>query len=315
MLRYIDYVYAIYEEKSFTKAAERLYISQPSLSSTIKKLEKQLGYPIFERSPKEIKLTNIGEKYIKAAEEIIRIKNNLENEIDDLLKLHRGKIILGSTAFIVSNVLPHILKEFGKKFPDIEIKIVVEQSSVLQEKLEKGLVDLAIDNTTALSPSYQHISLFEEHILIGVPENLEVNNRYKDFQIPADIIKNGSCDYSKLPKIDISKFMDEEFILLKSGNKMQQIASSIFTEKGFTPKVCFEFDQLMTSISFAESGFGICFLTDTILKYGGSCKNMTFYQPDTDFTDRTLYMMYKRNKYLSPASSEFINFLPFLDKY
>lgn len=90
MLRHIDYVYAIYKEKSFTRAAEQLYISQPSLSATIKKLEKDLGYPIFERTGKEITPTYIGEKFIKAAEEILIIKKNLENEVDDLLKLRKG---------------------------------------------------------------------------------------------------------------------------------------------------------------------------------------------------------------------------------
>lgn len=112
-----------------------------------------------------------------------------------------------------------------------------------------------------------------------------------------------------MPKVDISMLKDQEFLLLKSGNKMRQTAGSIFAEKNVFPSVRFEFDQLMTSISFAESGFGICFLTDTVLRYGGACENIIFYQPDTDFGDRMLYIMYKKNKYLSSASSEFIDFL------
>ncbi len=309
MLKHIDYVYTVYKEKSFTRAAERLYISQPSLSSTIKKLEKELGYPIFERGGKEITPTYIGEKYIKAAEEILCIKNNLENEIDDLLKLHKGKVVLGSTTFIVSNVLPEILKRFNEKYPDIEVKILVEQSTVLQEKLEQGLVDIAIDNATAINPYYEYISLFDEHILLGVPEELAINRKNTGLQLPTEHIVQGICDYGASPKIDVTEFRNEDFILLKSGNKMRQIAGCIFAEKNMTPKVRFEFDQLMTSISFAESGFGVCFLTDTILKYGRTSRNMIFYQPDTCFTDRTLYVMYKKNKYLSSAGGEFIRFL------
>ena len=70
MLKYMDYAYAVYEEKSFTKAAEKLYISQPSLSLTIKKLEDELGFLIFDRSGKETTLTPLGEKYIQAIKEI-----------------------------------------------------------------------------------------------------------------------------------------------------------------------------------------------------------------------------------------------------
>lgn len=308
MMKHIDYVYTIYKEKSFTKAAESLYISQPALSATIKKIEKELGYPIFERSGKEITLTHIGEKYIKAAEEILMIQKNLENEIDDLLKLRTGEIILGSTTFITSNVLPDILRDFGRKYPGIEIKILVEQSTILREKLEKGLVDIAIDNATTIDPDYCYVPMFDEHILIGVPKALPLNELYQEYQIPVETIKTSSCDYSRLPKMDITKFKEEEFILLKSGNKMRQIAGKIFGEKGISPRIRFEFDQLTTSISFAESGFGICFLTDTILRYGTPPKNMVFYQPDSDFADRTLFIMYRKNKYLSSASSEFINF-------
>ena len=92
MFKHMDYVYAVYEEKSFTKAAEKLYISQPALSSTIKKLEKDMGYPIFERRGKEVVPTYVGQRYLEAAEEIRLIRRNLEQEIDDLLleKIHSG---------------------------------------------------------------------------------------------------------------------------------------------------------------------------------------------------------------------------------
>lgn len=309
MLKHIDYVYAVYREKSFTRAATKLYISQPSLSATIKKIESEIGYPIFERNGKDITPTYIGEKYIRAAEEILIIKNNLENEIDDLLKLRKGSIVLGSTTFIVSNVLPDILKAFGKEYPGIDIKILVEQSTVLQEKLEKGLVDIAIDNAISQNPNYTHIPLFKEHILIGVPAEWDINNKYRDFRISDKKIKESSCVYDKLPKIDISVFENKDFIFLKSGNKMRQIANSIFAEKRLTPKISFEFDQLMTSISFAKSGFGACFLTDTIVNHSDLCKDIVLYQPDSSFSDRTLYVKYKKNKYLSHASGEFIEFL------
>lgn len=309
MLKHIEYVYAVYSEKSFTRAAEKLYISQPSLSSTIKKLEKELGFPIFERCTKEIKPTYLGEKYIRAIEEILLIKNNLENEIDDLLKLRKGSINLGSTSFIVSNLLPDLLKEFCKKYPAIKINITVEQSTVLLDKLEKGQIDILIDNATTLNSDICYIPLLSEHILLAVPNDFEINNLYKDYQISANEITKNFDGYDTLPKIDILSFKDEEFILLNTGNKMRQIAKKIFAQKGITPKISFEFDNLATAISYAEKGFGICFLTDTVIKYANTYKNLTFYQPNTEFADRTLYIMHKKSRYLSSAGNEFISFL------
>lgn len=309
MFSHVDYVYAVYEEKSFTRAAEKLYISQPSLSATIGKLEKSLGYPIFNRGGKEVTPTYIGEKYIKAAEEMILIRKNLEMEIDDLLKLRKGSITVGSTTFIVSYVLPGLLKQFGELYPDIEIQILVEQSTTLHEKLEKGLVDIAIDNTLGKSPDYEYLPLFQEHILLGVPSGYPVNESLKEQQLSAGMLQCGNCDYKRLPKVDISRFCKEPFILLKNGNKMRQIAGNIFGEKSISPTICYEFDQLMTSLSFAENGFGLCFLTDTILKYVGPGKNIVYYQPDTKFSDRTLYIIHKKNRYLSHAAGELVRFL------
>lgn len=310
MFKHADYVYAIYEQRSFTKAAETLFISQPALSATIKKIETDLGHPLFERNGKEVRLTHVGEKYITATEEIRMIRKNFEREIDDLVQLRKGKITLGSTTFIVSNLLPELLKRFREKYPDIELDILVEQSTILREKLEKGLVDIAIDNVLSPDPDYCYTPLFPERILLGVPASFPLNARFRDYQISAATIRNPKCDYEKLPKIDISIFAQLPFVLLKQGNKMRQLATSIFNERGISPNMCFEFDQLMTSISFAENGFGCCFLTDTILRYVGPCKNVVYYQPDTQFKDRTLYVLYKKSKYLSFACRALIDFLP-----
>lgn len=309
MFQYMDYAYAVYTEKSFTKAAKKLCISQPALSATIKKLETSLGHPIFDRSGKSITLTDIGERYIRATEQILLIRQNLQQEIDDLVGLRRGSFILGGTTFIISDVLPDIFKAFGKQYPDIEIKIQVEPSTVLWEKMSQGQVDIAIDNALSRDPDHAYIPLFQEHILIGVPQDNPINEKLRDYQLDPSALQAGSCDYSKLPKVNIAAFAGEDFILLKPGNKMRQIAHNFFLETGISPHVCFEFDRLSTSISFAEAGFGICFLTDTVLKYSGPCKNLTLYQPDTRYTDRNLYVMYKNSKYLSAASREFIAFL------
>ena len=308
MFNHMHYVYTVYEEKSFTKAAQRLYVSQPALSGAIKKLENELGYPIFDRGGKEITPTDLGMKYIKAVEEILVIQKNLECEVDDLINLRKGSILLGGTTFIVSNLLPEVLKKFGKKFPEIEMQILVEQSTVLREKLESGLLDLAIDNALTYDPDYEYILLFKEHILVGVPKENEVNDHYREYQIPAEVIKSGG-DYDALPKLPIDALKDEKFILLKSGNKMRQMSHNIFAESHISPKICFEFDQLMTSISFAKSGLGTCFLTDTIIKHVEPCEEIALYQPDTKFCDRELYLMYKKNKYLSAACRELMEFM------
>lgn len=308
MLRYMDYAYTIYKEKSFTKAAEKLYISQPSLSLTIKKLENEIGYPIFERCGKEITLTHIGEKYISAIEEIMHTKTRFENEIDDLLKLRQGSITIGSTTFHVSYLLPDILKKFRNKYPGVKIDIKVEQSTTLEEKLEKGEIDIIIDNTIYRDSRYEYIPLFKEQILIGIPRDYKINDVLKDYEIKKeDIINNHNFEH--FPRINVSDLRNENFILLKHGNKMRQISGRIFEEANISPKTELEFDILTTSVNYAENGFGICFLTDTFIKNVGDFKNLTLYFPDTEYKSRTLYIIYKKSKYLTTAASELIDFI------
>ena len=308
MFRYMDQVYAVYQAGSFSKAAKQLCISQPALSATVKKEEELLGLPIFDRSSKAVALTDFGRQYIAAAEQVLRIREDLQHRIDDMENLRRGSFVLGGTTLIISHVLPQVLKDFSKAFPDVEVQLQVEPSTILREKLAKGQVDIAIDNALSQEADHEYFPLFREHILIGVPSDNKIKKKLKSYALDKALLEKPNCDYASLPRLNVKELAQEDFILLKTGNKMRQIAHNIFSEQGISPKVRFEFDRLTTSINFAESGFGICFLTDTFLQYG-TCKNLVFYQPDTQFSDRNLYLMYKQNKYLSAATRAFMEFL------
>ncbi|MBQ2897845.1 MAG: LysR family transcriptional regulator [Clostridia bacterium] len=307
MLKFADYAYKVYQEKSFTRAAEKLFISQPSLSLCIKKLEDSLGFPIFDRSGREITLTDIGQKYISAIEEINNIKKNLKDEIDDLKKLNKGNITIGSTIFVSSNILPSILKSFQAVFPQITINILVENSSTLKKLLEKGQIDFIVDNAhNEKEKEYECYPLANEQILLAVPEKLSVNEKLAPLHIHSDIISMGENWHKNHPKVDMRWFKNEKFILLKHGNNMRQISNEIFKENDIIPNVTQEFDHLMTSISYAEAGFGICFITDSVLKYAKKLNHISLFLPNTSHSERTLFIIRKKNKYLSFATEELI---------
>ena len=145
MLRYMKYAYAVWQEGSFTAAAKKLYISQPALSLTIRKLEQEVGFPVFERVGKTVKLTPPGEKYIKAVEQILQIKANLEKELDDMLTLQKGQITVGCSTVISGCVLPRVLKCFMERYPGVRVELKVESSQVLGQLLESGGVDIVIE--------------------------------------------------------------------------------------------------------------------------------------------------------------------------
>ena len=303
MFRYIDYAYAVYEEKSFTRAAEKLFIAQPSLSLTIKKLEEMLGAPVFERSGKEITLTPVGERYIAAAEEILKIRRGFENELDDMLNLKKGKVMVGSTYFISSYLLPDIHRRFKEKYPHIEVQLTVESSASLSQMLEKGELDIIIDNDMQHTCDCEKTPVMKEKILLGIPQDFEVNKKYSDIRVTEKCIKDG--DYSGVGRLDVAELRDEKFILLKSGNSMRKISDAIFSETGTEPQISMEFEQLITALSYAGSGFGICFVTDTVLRYGKDLPKLCCYIPKAHCAERTLYVIHKKSKYLTRAAKAF----------
>lgn len=303
MLRYMKYAYAVYQEKSFTAAAKKLYISQPALSLTIRKLEQEVGYPIFERAGKAVTLTQPGEKYIKAVEEILQIKANLENELDDMQKLLRGQLTVGCPTVMASYVLPSVLKRFMEIYPNVKVDLMVDSSQSVSEKLETGAVDVVIDNAMVTKPFLEYVPLFREQILIGVPESFAINQRLEKKCLLPEVIKRKA--YDTAPKVPISCFAEEDVILLKHGNKMRYATDAMFREQNIHPSAVFEFDQISTAVSYMENGFGISFVTDTVVNYG-SCKNTRFYLPNPLFPQREVFAIYRKNKYLTHAAAEFI---------
>lgn len=302
MLNHIDYIYEIYKEGSFTKAAEKLFVSQPALSLAIKKLEDEIGYPLFERRGKRTVPTEYGEKYVQAIEKIKRIREDLENEINEISELLCGRIRLGSTTFISIYILPYILKEFKEQYPKVNIELSVDQSTVLSRKLENDEVDIIIDNVLKPDPEAEYRALFDESILIGIPDDSPINERLADYLLE-DVNKPQEVNR----RIKVEWLRDESFILLKAGNSMRDISENIFRESGIEPKVSMEFDMLLSAISYAECGFGICLLTDTALRSRST--TLKLYVPDTAFSSRTVYLIRKKNRYTGAAVGEFIRFV------
>ncbi len=301
MFKKMDYVYMIYKEKSFTKAAEKLYISQPCLSTAIKKLEDEIGQPLFERRYSSVKPTKIGLEYIQATEKILEIQQDFESKLKDLNILEYGKINIGGTNYVTSYILPHIISEFSRLYPKIEINLVEAKSVELEKMLDNEDIDLLIDSFDSASPTQECFPLLEEKIMIAVPKSFKCNKGLENYQINTE---NISSDLDKSP-VSIKHFRQEKFILLKSGNNMYKHANNIFHKAGITPDISFKLDQLSTSYSLAASECGICFITDTVFKYHKYTDDIFVYNLK-ECAKRMLYVVKKKNRFCSHAMNKFI---------
>lgn len=301
-----DYIYEVYKNQSFTKAADKLFISQPALSSAIKKVELKIGHELFDRSSNPVKLTEEGKIYIKAIEEINIIKSNLSDKLNDISNLKVGKIQIGGANFISSYVIPEIIINFSKPYPGISIDLYESNSRDLQLKLLDENIDLLIDYAFD-DNKFQSYPLLLENILIAVPSSFQINNELKDYALNFEDIENTKHLTDNCASVFVNKFKKEKFISLKKGNDMYVHAHKIFMESNIVPKIVMYLDQLMTSYKFTQAGMGISFVTDTLVKSVGIKENVVFYKLKSQYSLRTIYISHKKGKYIKKAVTAFVD--------
>lgn len=306
MFKYADYIYKIYEEQSFTQAAKKLFISQPALSLTVKKAEEELGYQIFDRGVSPLALTEAGKLYISALEEMQKLEHNLKSQIESIYDMTVGNVTVGGTSFVSSFILPKIIMEFKKEHPGVDITMTETHSFSLMEQLMSEDIDVLLEYN--FDPqNFVTYPFIEERILLAVPRAMIPNLKAYDKALTVRDVCAGKHLSNDVGCVDLSKFKDEKFILLKIGNDMQKRCYKICGEYGFVPKPLISVDQLQTTYNIASSGMGITFATDTVIKNAHDSGNLLFYKLDTPFAKRTLYIGHKRKRNISPAVEAFIS--------
>ena len=274
------YVYMVYREKSFTRAAEKLYISQPSLSAMIKKAELELGAPIFDRNAVPLGLTEAGEAYIDFLENIARCEETLNEKLWSLQNLVKGTVRLGGSNYVLSNIVPRILPEILSGYPGVHLDIIEENSFNLRRMLQEQAIDLVIDSFTMDDDTLVYHHLLNEQIMLAVPKKL--------------------CKKDLPPEDEVRSLLELPFILLKPENDMYERAQRYFAYYQASPGVLFELDQLMTALQYAESGLGCTFVTDTLFKYGKKAEHIQLLPIDSGIVPfRNLCIAHKKGKYVS----------------
>lgn len=294
----LEYFLAVAQDLSITKAAEKLFISQQSLSNSIIKLEKVLGVKLFNRSP-SFSLTYAGSKLVVAATKIMDIRTQILNEIDDASKNHRGEIRIGISHTRGCSVLPEILPRFKETHPLVKISLVEANSEALEEKLNNGGIDLMFGFLPIMLDCVKIVELFHERMYLVVPKRLtdELFGDKSEFM-------RGKYSVSG----DISAFKDCPMIMLKQGNRIRAMMDEVFAAYDITPNIVLETDNIETAFALAARGMGITVYPEmylNVFRHGT--------EPDVDLfplADKsavgTLAIGYSVKRYLSTAARDFI---------
>ena len=306
MFRGMEYVYAVYKERSFSKAAQKLFISQPSLSANVKRVEKSIGYPIFDRSNKPLTLTEPGRKYIQTVENMLAMQDEFSEYINDLGDLKTGKLILGGSSLYSSWIFPKLMGEFSKKYPLVKLELVEESTAKLEKMLQSGEVDIVLDNCEWDEQVFEKKLFKKEHLVLAVPESMSINKQLGGYQISAEMIRSQKFLDDSVPTVNLSLFSEESFILLKPENDTRIRAMELCKKYHFTPNMIFELDQQMTSYNITCSGMGISFISDTLISNVPTPSNVVYYKLDQGIGSRNLYFYWKRGGYFNKIMQEFL---------
>ena len=244
------YILTVIECGGISRAAEKLNISQPSLSKYIQNLEGRIGVKFFNKSDGIIHLTYAGRRYIEYAQKISNLDLAVTREMENIKNNESGEIIIGITVTRGSVLLSRILPLLNKSFPKIRFRITEGTSEALEEKLLQRKIDFAFLNLPFHKHDLEYTELEDEKIVITMNTGHPLNS--KAVSIPGSPEK----------WIDINLLADEEFILLKNGQRMRQIADDIFKNCSFKAKIKLETGSAVTAYNLSSIGYGISFITE-----------------------------------------------------
>jgi len=237
----LQYVLAVAEHKNFTLAAEKCFVTQPTLSMQIQKIEEELNILIFDRSKKPIQLTAIGQKIVEQAKNIV----NEAGKIKDIVEFQKGFIggefRLGIIPTIMPTLLPMFLNNFIKKYPKIKLIIEELNTNEIITRLKNGHLDAAIAATPLEDEKIKEIVLYYEPFVAYIPENFAISQK---------------------TEIEVSDLNIEDILLLQDGHCFRDGILNLCKNQNPTSRNSFQLESgsFETLIKLADEGLGTTLL-------------------------------------------------------
>ncbi len=251
-----DYFIALARERSFTRAAEQLHVTQQTLSNYVAQLEKEVGNALFIRHI-PLELTYAGEIYLRHAITIYNHMQDMQHEMDDIAQKEKGVLRIGIAFSRGHIILPRLLTAYQKKHPFMQIRLLESPNENLAPRLINKEIDLAIGNFTQAFPGIEMRDFYDEEGVLLVSDKLlsEIYGANKEV-----ILKQ----FAVMP--DLSLLRACPFVLMNEENIAGRIARNYLQRYGLSPNVKVESDNIETLLSLCVEGCGICFCPESFAR-------------------------------------------------
>lgn len=269
---------------NFSKAAEKVSLSQPAVSRQIEALESFYKISLFNRSGRKVELTDSGRRLLQYAEKILLLSEETEKAMSSFNNLEAGEIKVGAGTTIGNYLLPSIVVDFQKKHPAITIDLIIDNTDSIIDRLKKGAVDVAIAAKSSKDPEFNYKALLTEEIILVT---------------------------GKAPRAGIStiqQLAEETFFLRRGGSNTRETIDSLFTRHSFKPKHVIEFDTNEAIKHAIINGRGIGFLPEHAITSEVRFGILKPYKIN-ERSHRSFSLIFPKEKFISPALLIFINFI------
>lgn len=245
----LQYVVTIANEQSITGAANALYISQPTLTKFLQKLEKELGQKLFVRVNNHYQPTYAGQRYIERAQEMLRLKKEMDEEMEDIILSDRSELRIGYPRIRATYMLPLTLPLFARRYPNVRVVVQEKDSPVLERALLTGELDVAF-----FSGDVQSVGLVQERVCVEEVILLRHKDRNRECRGEAQ-------ESIHRRKMELHDFSDERFLISYPGQKTRVYTDQLFAHRSFSPRETFETGSLYTAAALVNQSYGVSIMS------------------------------------------------------
>ena len=290
-LKQLKYVLALSSAGSFSKAADDLNISQPSLSQYIRNIEKELGMDLFVRANGYVRLTDAGKVYLKYGKKILSLEHQLENELSDISGGSSGTITIGISPYRSFHMIPQVAREFNRLHPGIELIIKEKSGSDLIESALHGEFDICVIALPVYEKSFNVEVIQKEEIVIAV-------NKSSDFYSVLDS-SSKPVHGKNYPAVDIRLTEGRDFAMLNPNLIMRSETDKMLARYGISINEKIEVSSNEALISVVSSGMCAAFVSSGLT--GTPSGDTAFYSIEQEVATRDIAIIYRKDQYVSKA--------------
>jgi DNA-binding transcriptional LysR family regulator len=281
-LHQLRYVLCVAEERRFTRAAARLHVAQPSISSAVAALEHELGAPLFHRDRSEVTLTGAGEVFLPWARQVLADCEAGAAAVRDILGLQRGPLVLGTTPSLATNLLPAVLAKFHADYPGLDLTVHEAGSQDLVGRLEKGEMDLAVVILPIDRPWVESSALMEEELVLAVDASHPLAGRRS---------------------ITVAELEHIPLVMFKDGYDLREATLAACRRAGFAPIMAVQGLEMYGALALTSAGVAAAVVPESVVGPSGSLHAVRFRGGSFK---RTIGLASRKDRPFTPAAKAFV---------